>query len=84
MKLTTEELAQQALGEISALTIAVHAILVLHPKRTEVAARLQEDLEGMLSRMEPRTFPQPFLNGMYSVRDKLLKKPEDPGQAKVR
>ena len=83
MKLNPEDLAIHAHGELSALMIAVHAMLILHPRRDEVAAKIHEGIEEILSRTEPKAFPQPFLDGIYQIRDRLLKAPEDPGQPRA-
>lgn len=83
MKLSTEELAQRVLGECEALTIAMHAVLTLHPQRDAAAAKLNEGLQQMLARIEPKPYPQPFLDGLYFVRDRLLKPPEHPADRRT-
>lgn len=83
MKLTPEELAQNAQGQLAVLTNAVRVMLMLHPRRDEAAVAIHEGAEQLLARIEPNPFPQAFVDGMYQARSKLLKPQEDPGQPRM-
>ena len=81
-EVTTEELERRIAflsGEISSLSIAVHALLKHHPHRNAVAVEIHQGYEQMASRFLARPFPDALVDGMKSCRDTYLLKPDkDP------
>lgn len=72
------------LGQITALGVAVQAILSTHPDRAAVAARIHEGIEQCLARSLAQGFPDEFVRGVESTRDVyLLRRLNDPGKPRT-
>lgn len=70
---STEAQLQFVAGQVAAQTIAIRAMLMTHPAKTQAAQRFQDEFEQAFSRVLPRPYPEEFVDGLQTVREMFLK-----------
>lgn len=61
------------MGNTAMLGLALHAVMVNHPGREDVASAVREAHEEFVSRALPRPFPEDFLDGIEAAYRRMLK-----------
>lgn len=67
-----EKTLAHALGQLLASNLAIGCLLRTHPDREKAAAMIHQEYEQALTQVLNTNFPESFLDGMMTVRDRFV------------
>ena len=65
-----------ALGQLLAANLAIGCLLRTHPDREAAGRMINEEYEQAVTQVLNTNFPEAFLDGMMTVRNRFLFKPD--------
>ncbi|MDB5798606.1 MAG: hypothetical protein JWP36_2508 [Paucimonas sp.] len=71
-----EKTVAHALGQLLAANLALGCLLRTHPDRDAAASLINQEYEQAVTQVLNTNFPESFLDGMMTVRNRFLFKPE--------
>lgn len=70
-----EKTVAHALGQLLASNLALGCLLRTHPDQENAARLINQEYEQALTQVLNTNFPEAFLDGMMTVRNRFLFKP---------